>query len=182
VKVTINAEATFSEPMDSSTINGSTFTLLKQGATTPVAAQVRYDSAKKKATLDPTVDLDPSATYTATVKGGASGVKDLTGNSLAQDQSWSFSTAAASQDTTPPETTIDSGTVKQKDASFTFSSSEPGSTFECSLDSAAFSTCSSPTTYTRLANGSHSFQVRAIDAARNTDPTPASRTWKVPAR
>jgi hypothetical protein len=91
-----NVEATFSEAMDPTTISGSTFTLLKQGATTPVATAVSYDSANKKATLDPNADLDPSATYTATVKGGASGVKDLAGNPLAADKSWSFSTAVAS--------------------------------------------------------------------------------------
>jgi hypothetical protein len=85
-------------------------------------------------------------------------------------------------DTTPPDTTIDSGpsgTVGEKSATFTFSSSEPNSTFECKLDGAAFSACSSPKKYTGLANGSHTFQVRATDAARNTDATPASRTWTV---
>ena len=107
---TSNGEVTFSEAMDSSTINGSTFTLVKQGTSQPVAAQVTYDPAAKKATLDPDADLDPSATYTATVKGGTSGVKDPAGNPLAQDTTWSFTTAAPPPaDTTPPETTIDSG-------------------------------------------------------------------------
>src|SRR5919107_4010205 len=90
-----------------------------------------------------------------------------------------------SLDTTPPNTTIDSGhsgTVKSREATFTFSSSEAGSTFECSLDSGAFSECSSPKTYTGLANGSHTFSVRAIDAAGNIDPTPDNRIWKVRAR
>jgi hypothetical protein len=85
-------------------------------------------------------------------------------------------------DTTPPETIIDSGpsgTVKQKDATFSFSSSEPNSTFECKLDADAFSACVSPTRYTGLVSGSHTFEVRATDAAGNTDPIPASRTWTV---
>jgi outer membrane protein assembly factor BamB len=85
-------------------------------------------------------------------------------------------------DTTAPETTITSGpsgTVSSRDATFGFSSTESGSRFECSLDGAAYLACSSPQIYTALANGSHTFQVRATDGAGNTDPTAASRTWKV---
>jgi hypothetical protein len=85
-------------------------------------------------------------------------------------------------DTTPPETAIDSGptgTVGSASASFAFSSTEAGSTFECSLDGAAFSSCTSPEEYTSLAEGNHTFEVRAIDAAGNTDSTPAKSTWTV---
>jgi Ca2+-binding RTX toxin-like protein len=102
VAATANAEATFSEAIDPNTIsdtNGAstTFTLVKQnadGTTTPVEAKVSYNAATNKATLDPNADLDPSATYTATVKGGAMGVKDLAGNPLAEDKTWIFTTAA----------------------------------------------------------------------------------------
>jgi hypothetical protein len=85
-------------------------------------------------------------------------------------------------DLTPPETAIDSGptgTVNNASASFAFSSSEPDSSFECSLDGAAFSGCSSPAQYTGLSDGSHTFQARATDAAGNLDATPAVRTWAV---
>jgi hypothetical protein len=87
-------------------------------------------------------------------------------------------------DTTPPDTTITygpSGTVATSDASFEFSSSEAGSSFECRLDGAAWGKCGSPSTESRLVNGSHTFDVRAIDAAANTDLSPATRTWTVAA-
>ena len=86
-------------------------------------------------------------------------------------------------DTTPPDTTIDtgpSGTVTSSSASFAFSANESGSTFQCSLDSTtAYTACSSPKDYSGLAAGSHTFRVRAIDAAGNVDATPASRTWTI---
>jgi hypothetical protein len=90
-------------------------------------------------------------------------------------------------DATPPETTIDSGpaagaTIADSSASFGFSATEPGSTFECRVDSAAFAACSGPGnshTTAPLAEDSHSFEVRAIDAAGNVDPSPASRSFTV---
>jgi fibronectin type 3 domain-containing protein len=39
--------------------------------------------------------LEAGATYTATVKGGTGGAKDLAGNPLTSDKTWSFSTAAS---------------------------------------------------------------------------------------
>ncbi len=92
--------------------------------------------------------------------------------------------ASSTPDTSPPETTIDSGpegTVDTSAASFNFSANEPGAIFECSLDGASFSSCSSPKAYTDLPNGAHTFAVRAIDAAGNVDATPATRTWTVDA-
>jgi hypothetical protein len=85
-------------------------------------------------------------------------------------------------DTTPPQTTIDngpSGTTTQTTASFSFSSSESGSTFACRLDGGAWGGCSSPKSYSGLAAGTHTFDVRATDAAGNVDATPASRSWTV---
>jgi Ca2+-binding RTX toxin-like protein len=67
--------------------------LTKQGTTsTPIAASVSYDSATRKASLNPSADLESGATYTATIKGGSEGVKDSAGNALAADKSWSFTT------------------------------------------------------------------------------------------
>jgi hypothetical protein len=83
-------------------------------------------------------------------------------------------------DTTAPQTTIDTTPPDPSaaDVTFFFSASET-STFECSLDGAAFGSCNSPASHTGLAPGSHTFDVRATDAAGNIDPTPASYAWTV---
>ena len=65
------------------------------------------------------------------------------------------------------------------DATFTFSSNEDDSTFECSLDGSAFAPCTSPVVYGGLAAAAHTFAVRAVDAAGNVDPTPATFDWTV---
>jgi hypothetical protein len=180
VAVTDNVEVTFSEAMDANTLNPDTFTLVEQGSATPVASAVSYDAQAKKAILNPDADLQADATYTATV---ATGAKDAAGNALGADKVWSFTAAAPPpSDTTAPETTVDSGpsgTVSSTSASFSFSSTETGSNFECKLDTGSFEACTSPTSLTNLSDGSHTFQVRATDVAGNTDATPASQTWTV---
>jgi acid phosphatase type 7 len=189
VAVATNVEATFSEAMDENSVEtAGNFTLVKHGTTTPMAATVSYDPATNSATLNPNTDLEAGVTYTATVKGGANGVKDAAGNPLGADKVWTFTTTAAPVDTTPPDTTITSGplgTAKSRDATFTFSSTEPSNaTFQTRLDRGNWEANGTATskTYTNLANGTHTFKVKATDAAGNTDPTPASRSWKVRAR
>ena len=82
----------------------------------------------------------------------------------------------------PPETTITggpSGTTTTGDAAFTYSSSAPGSSFECKLDAAAFAGCpAAGQSFSGLADGPHTFSVRATSAGK-TDPTPASRSWTI---
>ncbi len=85
-------------------------------------------------------------------------------------------------DTTPPNTTISSGpagTTTATSASLAFTSSESGSTFQCSLDSGSWTSCTSPKSYSGLAVGSHAFSVKATDDAGNTDASPATRSWTV---
>ena len=83
-------------------------------------------------------------------------------------------------DRTAPSTTI---LTKPSDPSnlavpsFTFDASEPGSTFECSIDGGSFAACTSPHTVAGLTDNNHTFDVRATDAAGNTDATPATWTW-----
>src|SRR5215211_4114893 len=96
VALDANVEATFSEEMDAASVTDpANFTLTKQDGTpegTQVAATLSYNSSTKKATLDPDADLDPQSNYTATIKGGTDGVKDSSGNPLASDEVWSFTT------------------------------------------------------------------------------------------
>ena len=99
VAVTANVTGSFSEAMNASTVNSSTFTLTP--GTTPVPT-VTYNSTGNVATLNPGADLAPGTTYTATIKGGSAGVKDVAGNALATDKTWTFTTAPAGGGT--PET------------------------------------------------------------------------------
>ena len=95
------ATATFSEAMNASTINGTTFLLVNSSGTS-IPNTVTYNATNTTATLTPTANLATSTTYTATVKGGASGVKDSNGNAMAADFSWLFTTGT---DSTPPTVT-----------------------------------------------------------------------------
>jgi hypothetical protein len=83
---------------------------------------------------------------------------------------------------TAPETAITSSPsnpTTSTSASFTFTATpSAGATFQCALDAAAFATCTSPRNLTGLAVGSHTFQVRAVNAS-GTDATPASFTWTI---
>lgn len=74
---------TFSEAMDLSTINTSTFTL-KQGATV-IPGTVAYSGTT--ATFTPANILTAGTVYSATITNGA---KDLAGNALATNTVWSF--------------------------------------------------------------------------------------------
>ena len=87
-------------------------------------------------------------------------------------------------ETTPPQTTIDSGpangsTISERTPTFTFSADEPNSTFECAVDAEAFAPCTSPRMLAALGDGVHNFTVRATDTLGNVDPSPAQRSFTV---
>jgi hypothetical protein len=90
---TINA--TFNVPsglrMDPNSITSSIFTVT--GAAPVTASSVVLDAATGRiATFTPLAPLTAGVTYTATIRGGASGVKDLAipANTMAGNSSWSF--------------------------------------------------------------------------------------------
>jgi len=89
--------ATFSQPMDPTTLNPATFTVTAPGGV-PVAGAVTYVAAASIITFSPTVGLLPLTTYVATI---TSGTQSSTGLTLASNYAWAFTTGAA-PDTTPP--------------------------------------------------------------------------------
>jgi Bacterial Ig-like domain/Regulator of chromosome condensation (RCC1) repeat/RTX calcium-binding nonapeptide repeat (4 copies) len=116
VATTTNVVASFSEAMEAASVTDpANFTLhkevLKVACTDSVPATLSYDSANKKATLDPSAPLDESSTYRVTVSGGW----DLAGNQLDEDpntagdqpKSWSFTTAGP-----PPATSSSTPNVR----------------------------------------------------------------------
>jgi WD40 repeat protein len=87
--------AVFNEYMDPASISGSTFEL-KDASDNLVSATVSYNPSNKTAILTPLAALSATTVYTATVKGGGTDprVKDLSGNAMASNASWSFTTEA----------------------------------------------------------------------------------------
>jgi len=180
VALTAHAEVTFSEDVDQSTITDQTFTLTKQNFSSPVAAHVTYDSANKKATLDPTVGLEANISYRATIKGGSNGVKDAAGHVLSADKTWTFSTVdtivpSVPVITSPPNNSIDG------DGNFIISgTAEANSTVELFEGSVSRGRATADgsgnwgVSLTGVGEGSHAYTAKARDAAGNTsDPSNA---------
>jgi len=85
-------------------------------------------------------------------------------------------------DLVAPNTTVTagpSGATRDTTPTFSFGANEAGTSFECRVDAAAYGPCSSPYTAGALANGAHTFSVRATDLSGNTDASAAQRAFKV---
>ena len=100
---------------------------------------------------------------------------DIYGNtSAAVTRTWTVDAVA------PPLPSINSGpaaaSTSGKNVSFGFSDTEGTATFEVQIDGGAFSGSASPKAYTSLADGSHTFAVRALDIYGNTSAA-VTRTW-----
>ncbi len=88
-------------------------------------------------------------------------------------------------DTTPPETAITTApadVTSSSTATFTYVDPDAPATntFECRLDGGEWVACDGKTvSYSELADGTHTFEVRTVDANGNRDPTPATHTWTI---
>ena len=179
-------------PPPDTTAPDTTITSGPTGTTNDATPTFAFDSSEAGSTFECRVDSAAWGSCTnpwtvSTLADGAHSVAvratDAAGNTDGSPATRSFTVAGAPPpDTTAPDTTITSGpsgTTSATTASFAFDSSDSGATFECKLDAGAYAACTSPKDYSPVSAGSHTFNVRATDAAGNTDATPATRTWTV---
>src|SRR5205823_6328966 len=97
---------------------------------------------------------------------------DAAGNTGTASSTWTIDTSAP----TVTITSTPSNPSNQTSASFSFNS-EAGATLTCQLDGGTFTTCGSPAVYAGLTAASHTFAVRATDAAGNVGS--ATYTWTI---
>ncbi len=97
--------------------------------------------------------------------------------------------AGCHPDAQPPDTSLSTGPeglTAERSADFSFAASEFRSRFRCRLDGPGRGDgdetgCSSPHSYSGLADGDYTFFVYARDASDNADPTPATHSFTVDA-
>jgi hypothetical protein len=149
---------------------GSTFECKLDGVTKPCGTIANNAASSSFDQLQDTPSPHTFAVNALTPNGNRSDIRTF---------SWTVDTIAPTA-TLDPTAGPGQGALQTIDSeTFRFSSSEPtGATFTCSLDNAAFTACTSPTTLTNLASSAHSFRVQAIDQAGNVS-TPAERNWTV---
>jgi len=93
VATNTSISATFTEPMDSTTLNSTAFQLT-DAASNVVAGAISYNQATQTLVCQPSAALLTKSTYNAAVRAT---VKDIFGNAMGSDSTWTFTTAA-----TPP--------------------------------------------------------------------------------
>lgn len=153
--------------------SSATMTISFTGDQAGLSFVCSLDSAAESSCTSPIVysDLGNGDHAFRVVAINASGVRDPVGASYR----WTVDRVA------PSATITNAGSLaalsSAANISFQFSASKP-STFQCSLDGAAFASCSSPAAYFELADGAHLFRVRATDALGNIGE-PAQFGWTV---
>lgn len=128
------------------------------------------------------------ADQTLSAEGAAVGSSSQTVTDTAGNTSTPSNVVTVKIDKTAPETVItdshgitNGGTTLSQYETFFFVGNDTLwlAGFQCSADGSPYALCTSPVTYGILAVGTHSFQVRAFDAAGNVDASPASFSWDI---
>ena len=125
--------------------------------------------------------LSGGQTQNVTVRFSPTSAVQSFGNVLFTGGNDASKTVAGTGVPPPPDTWISSGpatTTNSTRANFSFTSDDPASAFQCSLDGGAFTPCTNPKGFTKLRAGNHTFQVRATNSA-GADPTPAIFNWAI---
>jgi len=106
---------------------------------------------------------------------------DRAGNADPTPYAWTWRV-----DTVAPETTVSSrppAVTSDPDATIGFAAQDPAGSgvtrIECSLDGSPFDWCESPLELAGLADGAHTLQLRAVDAAENVEAAPQTVEWLV---
>ena len=153
VALGVNLTATFSQPMNATTINATTFTLA-QGAT-PIAGVVTYDAPTNTATFNPATDLTAGLVYTATITTGA---LDAGGLALAAPFTWMFTTGTV---VLPPTVTVTTPAPGATNVALTVS---PTATFSRAMNA----TTINATTFTLAQGATPIVGVVTYNAVTNT--------------
>lgn len=171
---------TFSEPV--SGVDASDFALIKTGISgASVTVGVTGSGAAYTVTMASTGSGDGSVGLNVVDNDT---IRDLASNRLggiganngnATGQTYTIDKTAPTA--IPTITSGPSGLVTSTSATFAFTSTETA--YRCKLDAGSFTVCSSPTTYTGLADGAHTFEVRTADAAGNVAASGVSRSWTI---
>jgi hypothetical protein len=158
----------------SSVSNTFTFSASDTGGSSLANIQCSLNGASWSPCISPNISVLSAGTHLMGIK-----AVDGAGNeSIIQSFTWTI-------DISPPTVTISSAppaNTSSTSVSILFSGSDTGGssiqTYECKIDAAPYSSCSSPKTYTGLTEASHTFSVRAIDGVGNVS-TVATTTWTV---
>ncbi len=165
-----------SGPSSQTTSTGGSFSFHGTGGTPPYTYECKLDTGSF-------ASCTSAKSYTSLALGNHTFSVRATDSTPLVDSTpatytWSIQTAV------PPDTVIDTQPISPTTstvATFTFHGTgcSGSCTYTCSIDAAAYLSCTSPANYSGLAVGDHTFSVRASDDTGMVDLSPATFSWVV---